>query len=161
MTAYKYMEGVGVQTEASYPYTSGDSGSAGTCAYNATAVAAKMKSFVYATPGCTDSCTSQNEEKLAEAIYNVGPASICVDASTWQSYVSGVLTSASGCQSAYSALDHCVQLIGYGVDTASGTPYWTVRNSWATSWGEEGMIRIQRGSNTCGVADEATQVIIA
>ena len=57
-------------------------------------------------------------------------------------------------------LDHCVQLVGFGVDSSSGQKYWSVRNSWADSWGEVGYIRLSYGTNTCGVADEATQVTV-
>ena len=139
VTAYAYMKANGVQSESSYPYTAGNTGSAGTCAFNRGAVVAKMTGFTYATPGCTDACANQDEAKLKQNLYNVAPASICVDASTWQTYTSGILTAASGCQSAYSALDHCVQLVGFGVD--SGTEYWSVRNSWASDWGESGYVR--------------------
>lgn len=31
---------------------------------------------------------------------------------------------------------------------------------WNTNWGEQGYIRLAYGANTCGVADEATQVTI-
>ena len=114
----------------------------------------------FSTPGCDDECTKQNEDLLATNLYNKGPVSICVDASTWQSYQSGILTSASGCASAYDSLDHCVQLVGYGVESVSGKKFWSVRNSWNTNWGESGYIRLAYGANTCGVADEATQVTI-
>jgi len=161
VTAYAYMETVGIEAEANYPYVSGGTGAAGTCAFNASEVVAKISGFVYATPGCTDACPSQNEDLLAQNLYSTGPVSICVDASTWQTYVSGVLTAASGCQSAYTALDHCVELVGYGTDSSSGQKFWSVRNSWNTSWGEQGYIRLLYGANTCGVADEATQVTIS
>lgn len=159
-TAYAYMEGAGIQTEASYPYTSGLTGSAGTCAYNASDVAVKISSFVYATPACSGACTSQNEDLLAQNLYKSGPVSICVDASPWQTYTSGILTDAAGCDATYTDLDHCVQLVGFGVDSSSNTKFWSVRNSWASSWGEAGYIRLLYGANTCGVADEATQVVI-
>lgn len=29
-------------------------------------------------------------------------------------------------------------------------PYWIVRNTWGTSWGENGYVRIKFGSNMCG-----------
>jgi hypothetical protein len=74
------MEGVGVEAEASYPYTSGVSGAAGTCNYTASEVVAKMTSFQYATPPCNSTCQTQNEETLKEALYNTAPVSICVDA---------------------------------------------------------------------------------
>ena len=35
-------------------------------------------------------------------------------------------------------------------------PYWKVRNSWGTSWGEKGFIRLPFGKeNTCCVGCEA------
>ncbi len=109
-----------------------------------------VANYTYATPGCTDSCTNQDELTLQANLYEVAPVSICVDASEWQSYTGGILDSSSGCQSAYSALDHCVQLVGYGVDAVSKEKYWLVRNSWNTNWGENGYIRLKFGENTCG-----------
>ena len=107
--------------------------------------------------GSTGTCTTHTPvagikgcAKIPENSYNatmravatVGPIAISVDAASWFSYSSGVF---SGCgkQSSYD-LDHAVQLVGYGVDSATKTPYWLVRNSWGTGWGESGYIRIKR-----------------
>jgi C1A family cysteine protease len=158
VSAYAYMEKNGVEAEKSYPYTSGASGDSGTCKYKSSEVVAKISSFVYATPSCDNACNRQDETQLAASLYNSAPVSICVDAEPWQSYTSGILTAASGCKMAYSDLDHCVQLVGFGVD--ADVPFWSVRNSWAADWGEAGYIRLKRGDNTCGVADEATIVKI-
>jgi len=62
---------------------------------------------------------------------------------------------ASQCQG---QLDHCVQLVGY--DMTQSTPFWSVRNSWGTDWGESGYIRLQYGQDTCGVAEEVTTSVI-
>ena len=40
-----------------------------------------------------------------------------------------------------------------GISTTGG--YWKVRNSWGTSWGESGFIRLAYGSNTCAIASDA------
>merc|ERR1719160_344522 len=44
---------------------------------------------------------------------------------------------------------HAVAIIGWG--TEDGTPYWLIKNSWNTDWGDKGLFKIKRGSNECGI----------
>jgi len=145
-TAYAYVISAGgLDTEASYPYTAED----GNCAFSSSNVAAKISSWKYATDP-----NNPDEQTMLNNLYSWSPLSICVDASTWQDYTGGVYP-ASSCGS---SLDHCVQAVGYNL--AASTPYWIVRNSWGTSWGESGYIRLQYGQNTCGLTDEATTAVV-
>ena len=52
--------------------------------------------------------------------------------------------------------DHAVVVVGYG--TEKGVDYWTIRNSWGTSWGEKGYIRVKRGVKMCGIGTEIVHV---
>merc|ERR1711872_926296 len=45
--------------------------------------------------------------------------------------------------------DHAITVVGYGSE--DGIPYWLLKNSWGTGWGEAGYIRIRRGYSMCGV----------
>ena len=44
--------------------------------------------------------------------------------------------------------DHAIQIVGY--DTTNTVPYWIIRNTWGTDWGEKGYVRIKLGDNMCG-----------
>lgn len=78
---------------------------------------------------------------------------------SFQSYSSGVLTSGCG-----PLLDHAVALEGYN-NTAS-TPYWIVRNSWGSSWGQSGYILLGQGdgasrvpkAGVCGIRQKVYSV---
>ena len=88
-----------------------------------------------------------------------GPASVCVNAASWNDYVEGVLMSEACGDFSYGSLDHCVSLVGY--NDQAPQPYFMVRNSWSTLWGVDGMILLSSTNNTCGLANEATFVQIA
>jgi len=45
-------------------------------------------------------------------------------------------------------------------DGDSEIPYWLIKNSWGSDWGEEGYYRIVRGENHCGVANFAVHSVL-
>jgi len=156
-TALKYIEQAGgLDTAADYEDTSHSSGSTGSCKWDKQ-TAATVTGWRYAIPLCdSGKCENQSEDALAAALAKNGPLSICVNAAHWDFYRGGVFSCGIfdwKCSGHASALDHCVQLVGY--DKSGSSPYWKVRNSWGTSWGENGFIRLPYGKNACGVADEA------
>jgi len=128
----------GIPTESAYPDTAGPYGVASYCQNQADS-------------GVSVTGTSGNggsESTLQQMVGTVGPVSVCVDAGDgcdWSAYQSGIFNE-PGC---YVQTDHAVLAVGYS--TSGG--YWIVKNSWGTSWGESGYIRLAFGSNMCGVAD--------
>merc|ERR1712032_566501 len=98
----------------------------------------QVTGYKYAVPPCEGGkCNNQDEDGLKAALQTYGPLSVCVNAD-WDNWSeSGVYT--KKCSGKYNALDHCVQLVGY--DTTASTPFWIIKNSWASDWGEKGFIR--------------------
>jgi len=136
--AFQYvMDNGGLCTEAAYPYKAVD----GTCQTTCT------KTLTIS--GFTD-VTPNNSTALLNACA-LRPISIAVDAagSDWQFYSGGVISD-SGCGT---QLDHGVLLVGY--KTSTNPAYWIVKNSWGSSWGNQGYIYIKNDKGNddgiCGI----------
>ena len=146
----------GLCSENDYPYTSGN-GDTGTCIKTCDPISGtKIISYVDVTP--------YSDSAMMTAL-TIEPVSIAIEADTksFQLYKSGVYSDYAGCNAnskngassdAQPNIDHAVVLVGYGSD--SGQDYYILRNSWASSWGESGYMRISRGPQygkygVCGV----------
>ena len=107
------------------------------------------------SPPCTGTsgCTTQDLKKFKAALEHT-PLSVCVNAGAWNDYVGGVMSSAACGPMGAMYQDHCVMATGFNV--TAPTPYWIVRNSWASTWGEDGYVYLEMAKNTCGLADDAT-----
>ncbi|EGR31705.1 hypothetical protein IMG5_103490, partial [Ichthyophthirius multifiliis] len=135
--AYDYAVEKGIQTEASYPYTAVD----GECQYNSKKVVFKPESYT--------KVKTRDPIALAQAVA-IQPVPVCIEAdeSAFQFYSGGIVKKGCGYQ-----LDHCVVVVGYTSNA------WIVRNSWGSSWGEDGYIRIARTKQSgqpgvCGIYEE-------
>jgi len=91
---------------------------------------------------------SNEYEPLRNAVQNIGPVVVSVDAGQFFDYQSGVFT---GCTSPDATVNHAVLLVGYGEDSgikgsadSGALKYWLIRNSWGTSFGEDGYMRLVR-----------------
>lgn len=136
----------GIDTEASYPYRGEDE----KCTFEASSEGARIANWTDVPQG--------DELSLLDALATVGPVSVALDASRgWQTYAGGVMAPRTflGCSSSPDKADHGVAVVGYGTDPVGGD-YWIVRNSWGSSWGEGGYMRLKRGVNACGIANHAS-----
>ena len=92
--------------------------------------------------GYTDVSTNSEQTMMSAVAQQLVSTAIKADQSPFQLYSSGVLSSPCGAR-----LDHVLS-VGYGAD--AGTDYWKVKNSWGSSWSEQGYIRLQRGKDGAG-----------
>ncbi|CAL5411385.1 unnamed protein product [Camellia sinensis] len=147
-----YMEGgfafivqnKGIATETIYPHSATD----GTCNTKKEAShATKISGY--------ENVPANSKSALLKAVANQ-PISVFIDAggASCQFYSSRIFTGDCGTD-----LDHGVTAVGYGT-TTDGTKYWLVKNSWGTSWGEEGYIRMQRDiaakEGVCSIAMDSS-----
>ncbi|CAG9319528.1 unnamed protein product [Blepharisma stoltei] len=138
--AFEYILEYGLALEKEYPYTSGNS----TNSTNSTCDYMKVIMPWVRITGYTD-VLSNNATSLLSSVFRT-PVSVAVDATSWQFYKSGVVTKKCGTN-----LNHGVLAVSY--NTAAKKPFYIVKNSWGTQWGEDGYIKvgIQEGKGVCGI----------
>ncbi|GMI85873.1 hypothetical protein like AT3G54940 [Hibiscus trionum] len=101
---------------------------------------------------------------MAANLVHRGPLAVELNSIFMQTYIGGVscliICGKRG-------VNHGVLVVGYGAKGFSilrfgNQPYWIIKNSWGTTWGEHGYYRLCRGHAMCGintmVSAVATQV---
>jgi cathepsin L len=139
--AFKWvMENGGITTEDKYPYTS-NKGSTGDC------ITSGYTNVAEVAPRKVKDVEKNYLRAMKEAVARQ-PIAVAVQSQSegfWQ-YKSGVID-AEACGT---RPDHGVLVTGY--DKKADPPYWIVKNSWGTSWGDDGYIKIEMGvENACGI----------
>lgn len=140
--AFDYIASTGILEEYQLGYTAYN-GQNSACGYPAAgaSVVATIDGYV--------KLAENNYTSLMNAIAQVGPIAVSVDASAWHSYAGGVF---DGCNQENPDINHAVVLVGYGEE--NGQNYWLVRNSWSPKWGELGYIKVLRTESEetrCGI----------
>jgi C1A family cysteine protease len=123
----------GLCNETAYPYVSQKEGECQTAC--ALVQGSQIASFV-------DVDKSQDAAFMAALAQQPVSVAIEADQRDFQLYKSGVFTGTCGTK-----LDHGVLAVGYGQDATTGLDYYLVKNSWSTSWGLDGYIRLGRGND--------------
>ena len=146
--AWKYVhEQRAIEVQTEYPYT----GRKGTCKYDQNG---SITNVLGCRGGPNYFCKGRGKvgyESELKKMLNDRPVAVAVDASPFQFYSSGIMN----CGSSHS-LNHAVFAVGYVSNS-----HYIIKNSWGTSWGESGYVRIGMGGNPCGVADYPAYSIVA
>jgi hypothetical protein len=129
----------GLCTEQDYPYISGTTKTGNTCQTKCITVkGSDVESYIDVSPSSDDAML---------AVLSKRPVSVAIEADQreFQLYKSGVFTGVCGTK-----LDHGVLVTGYGSEmdkNGNKIDYYLVKNSWSTSWGLGGYIKLGRGIN--------------
>lgn len=135
--ALEYVADNGLCTESDFPYTSSSGVSGSSCSSSCQKYSTGVSGSISLTAG--------DEGGLISALAQ-HPVIVAVASgnTAWKQYSGGVL---STCDS--SSLDHAVLVVGY--DSTA----FKIKNSWGTDWGEQGYVRLRRGTSggmgTCGM----------
>jgi len=147
--AWKWLETSKSMLESDYPYTSGVDGKETKCAYDSSKGVTNVKSYQQ---------VGKDTDSIKAAI-EIGPVSVAVNADNdaFRNYKSGIVTADDGCPS---QVDHAIQAVGWGSE--DGQDYYIVRNSWASTWGDAGFIKIATGSGAgvCGINQDVYYPLI-
>ncbi|KAF7990840.1 hypothetical protein HCN44_000645 [Aphidius gifuensis] len=149
--AYRALEQIGgLELEKDYPYDGEDE----TCHFKKNMARVKISSAVNIT---------SNETQMAQWLVKNGPMAIAINANAMQFYMGGVSHPYKFlCNK--NNLDHGVLIVGYGIHRyplfKKTMPFWIVKNSWGTSWGEQGYYRVYRGDGTCGLNADVSSAIV-
>jgi len=131
---------IGTIPETYFPYSESTGQSCPAAATNATKT--KFSSWYRVT------CSDIDAIKTAIMTYGVVDAAVYASTS-FQNYTGGIYSdsyttcSASPCYN--TTTNHAISLVGWGTDATTGD-YWILRNSWGSSWGESGYMRIDATS---------------
>nr|AWU67389.1 putative cathepsin L [Crangon crangon] len=131
----------GMDSEDSYPMQYGQE----ECQFDPEGVVATVTGY--------KSIPFGDEEIQAKVVRDIGPINVLIDASnlSFQLYYSGIYYDPN-CNPL--AVNHALVAVGYG--TQGDNDYWILKNSWGSSWGESGFMRIMRNKNNhCGVASQS------
>jgi len=130
---------VGAVLEADKPYTATD-GSC-TAAYQHPY---KLTGWQFVTG---DEWTVPTVDQIKSAIYTYGPvtAGVCAG-NAFQAYQPGTIFATDETASCYGSTNHQIILVGWD----DSGQYWILRNSWGTSWGESGYMRIKWDTSRVG-----------
>ncbi len=131
---------IGTIPESYFPYSE----SSGQSCPSAAANAPKTQFTAWYRITCSDI----DAIKTAIVTYGVVDAAVYVTTS-FQNYSGGIFSdSRTSCYSSpcyYTPTNHAIALVGWGIDATTGD-YWILRNSWGSSWGENGYMRIDATS---------------
>merc|ERR1711936_623213 len=131
------------EKESCYPYTASDGRCKGSSSCN------YMGAHVTGMYNKWDT----TESAMKDLVY-INPVTTTILASYLGDYSHGVYDDSRCCEQMYDSnckynLNHEITVVGYGKE--GGKDYWLIKNSWGSWFGENGYLKMKRGTGHCGV----------
>ncbi|MGM0484849.1 MAG: C1 family peptidase [Candidatus Krumholzibacteriota bacterium] len=134
LSAYVVFRDDGAVSEECYPYTSTDGN---TCTMAECDILASLNTYA---------SVNNNVEAIKQAVYNDGPVYTSIFAhDNLQNYSSGCYNSDYP-----DSPNHAILIVGWDDNACGGNGAWIIKNSWGTSWGDDGFGYIQYGVCSIG-----------
>lgn len=128
---------------------------------------ATLKACMHVTKewdGTSQVTTDEAVNALNDALFNVGPLSVSIDATVPDFYYyTGGYYYDETCKNGVNELDHTVLAVGYTTHIerdGSEQRYTLIKNSWSDHWGMGGFIKLSQKGNICGVATVPSYVVL-
>lgn len=98
---------------------------------------------------------------MKSLLIKYGPIGGSIQSDLFKGYQGGIInTKPISCTNSIFQENHAITIVGYDytIDsyTKSEIPYWIVRNSWGTKWGDYGYAKVAMGKNLCGIENDVS-----
>ncbi|XP_057296042.1 dipeptidyl peptidase 1-like [Hydractinia symbiolongicarpus] len=139
-----YAQDFGVISEESYPYIGNDT----KCDRSKGGTRTYVSDYGY-VGGFYGGC---NEALMIAYLVKQGPIAVSIEVYDDLFAYKGGIYHHTGLRYKFNPFEinnHVVLIVGYGVE--NGEKFWIVKNSWGTTWGEDGFFRIRRGTDEIAI----------
>lgn len=107
-------------------------------------------------PASQQAAMDRQVRKMQIEMMTNGPLHTCIDDYAnfgifYNKYPQAIYNSTEGSPNTGG---HCIELIGWGTDHATGMPYWTWKNSWGVNFANGGFARFIRGKDLLGIESD-------
>jgi len=163
--AYTYIQKSQIDPDASYPYVSGATKTwSGNCSPNSDGL---LSVWTDSSANPLGVAGQGDEVGMATYVGTTGPGVVGINAvcDQFNHYGGGILSNVcASCTingqstgGTCNGVDHDVMIVAYLADASSGQQYYRIKNSWDTTWGDNGYFNLAFGNDELQISQNGVQ----